>query len=360
MPGPGQTRSRRPTIRDVAAAAGVATSTASLVFSGKGPVAPATAARVHRAAAELGYAGPDPRAASLRRGRAGAVGVLVEGRLMHAFRDPYAVVLLDGLSQELEALGAGLLLIPHPVEQPSRALETVSGLAVDAFVFAMCTPQDPALIDHLVARDIPIVSTSRTDARVHQVLLDEAGATAAAVRHLHGLGHRRLAHLSMPPSPGAVGGLLTAADLAQATYGVTRDRARGFGDAAGEEAPIIAASATDVAAGRAATALLLDSPEPPTAIVAQSDQLAAGAVLAARDRGLRVPEDLSVVGFDAVDLPWLGQRLTTIDQHAEARGRAVGRVVRQVVEGPVPDPPLRQTTPTALRIGDTTGPPPTR
>ena len=76
------TRQARATLRDVADRAGVSTSTASLVFSGKGPVAPETAERVRAAAVQLGYAGPNPLASSLRHGRAGVVGVIVEGRLL--------------------------------------------------------------------------------------------------------------------------------------------------------------------------------------------------------------------------------------------------------------------------------------
>ncbi len=91
--------SRRPTLKDVAARAAVSVSTASLVFSGKGPVADETAERVRAAADELGYAGPDPVASSLRAGRSGVVAVIVDAPLTMALRDPYAVQVLDGLAQ---------------------------------------------------------------------------------------------------------------------------------------------------------------------------------------------------------------------------------------------------------------------
>ena len=104
-------RQPRVTLRAVADAAGVSTSTASLAFSGKGPVAAETVERVRAAAERLGYAGPDPLASQLRAGRSGVVGVVVEGRLGHAFRDPFAVSVLDGLSQVLDEVPAGILLI---------------------------------------------------------------------------------------------------------------------------------------------------------------------------------------------------------------------------------------------------------
>ena len=86
-------------------------STASLVFSGKGPVASSTAERVQAAATQLAYAGPDPLASSLRQGRAGTVAVIVEERLRDAFRDPFALAVLDGLAQELDAMGTSMLLV---------------------------------------------------------------------------------------------------------------------------------------------------------------------------------------------------------------------------------------------------------
>jgi DNA-binding LacI/PurR family transcriptional regulator len=97
----------RPTLAAVAARAGVSASTASLAFSGTGPVSDATRERVLAAARELGYGGPDPRARSLRRGRSGIVGVVSEERVRDAFHDPIKIAMLDGLSQELGAIDAG-------------------------------------------------------------------------------------------------------------------------------------------------------------------------------------------------------------------------------------------------------------
>ena len=101
----------RATLSTVAARAGVSSSTASLAFAGSSRVAPATVERVLRAADELGYAGPNPVAASLRTGRSGVVGAVVGERLLYAFRDPVAVQLLDGLTEELGKLDVGLLLL---------------------------------------------------------------------------------------------------------------------------------------------------------------------------------------------------------------------------------------------------------
>jgi len=352
--------SPRPTLRDVAERAGVAASTASLVYSGRGPVAASTAERVRRAAAELGYVGPDPRAASLRRGRAGAVGVLVEGRLLQAFRDPFAVAVLDGLAQELDAVPTGMLLVAQPFEEPGRAMEVVSGLAIDALVFSMCGPAESPLVDHLAARGVPMVGTGAPlDRRVRQVLIDEAGSQGEAVRHLQSLGHRRIGHVTMPMQPVTDGGPLRAADLDRAVYVDSRDRGRGFLQTAGRSAPMVEAATPDVEGGIAAARVLLDvaGADRPTAIAAQSDLLAAGVIQAAAGLGLRVPEDLSVTGFDGVSLPWLAAPLTTIDQHSEEKGRTLGRLVARLIDG-APDDQIEDVTlPTDLRVGGTTAPP---
>ena len=109
MSGPTPAASRQPTLADVAAAAGVSLSTASLAFSGNKPVSEPTRARVLAAAAELGYSGPNPLARNLRQGRSGVVGIAV-GRLSTAFRDPAALPMLDAVSDVLGTAGLGVLL----------------------------------------------------------------------------------------------------------------------------------------------------------------------------------------------------------------------------------------------------------
>lgn len=328
-------------------------STASLVYTGKKPVAEATAEKVRRAASELGYGGPDPRASSLRQGRSGVVGAVVPSRLLYAFRDPYAVLMFDGLTQELGETGSGLLLLPDA----SQATDATpgSGLAVDAVVFMLCTELGHPLVDELRARRIPMVATGAPKGSdIVQVLVDDRGASATAARHLRDLGHRRIGHVLMPLNVGNSTGIVDFSNVEGATYLNTRDRAYGVRDVLGEDVPMAEAAEPDVEEGRAAAGLLLDAPTPPTAIIAQSDLLAAGVIQAAEERGLRVPEDLSVTGFDGVELPWLGRTLTTIDQHPTEKGRLVGSLVRRLLEG---ETVADVHAPADLRIGDTTAPP---
>jgi DNA-binding LacI/PurR family transcriptional regulator len=285
--------------------------------------------------------------------------VLVEGRLLQAFRDPYAVIVLDGLAQELDAIPTGMLLVAQPFDEPDRAMEVVTGLAIDAFVFSMCGPAESPLVDHLAARGIPMTGTGAPlDRRVCQVLIDEAGSQGEAVRHLRSLGHRRIGHVTMPMRPVVDGGRLRPSDLDRAVYVDSRDRARGFLATAGRRAPMVEAVMPDVEGGMAAARLLLDVPDEarPTAVAAQSDLLAAGVIQTAAELGLRVPDDLSVTGFDGVSLPWLAAPLTTIDQHAEEKGRALGRLIARLLDGVPADQIGDVTIATDLRIGGTTAP----
>ena len=362
VPRPRQPRAerpdRRPTLRDVAQRAGVSTSTASLVFSGKGPVAGATAERVRAAAADLGWAGPDPTASSLRQGRVGTVAVVVEGPLRNAFHDPFALGVLDGLSEELDAAGRSMLLVAQPVDDPERAVTQLATLAVDAAVFPLCGALENPLVAHLVARGVPMVgSGAPVHASVAHVLTDEVAAMGLTTHHVLDLGHTRVAHLAMHLSRQPVAGPVSDADLAAADYPDAAGRVRGFRAVAGRDAPVVQARELSVEAGTEAALLLLDVPENerPTAIVAQADLLAAGAVRAAESLGLRVPEDVTVTGFDGVELPWLDHTLTTVLQPGAGKGRALGAMVRRALDGqPVADEPF----PVSLRVGTTSAPPP--
>ncbi|GAB2765911.1 substrate-binding domain-containing protein [Terrabacter koreensis] len=350
----------RPTLRDVAERSGVSVSTASLVFSGKGPVAAATAERVRTAAAELGFTGPNPLGSSLRQGRAGAVAVLVEGRLQQAFRDPFAVAVLDGLAEELERVPTGMLLLAQPSGDPASVVPQLAGLALDALVFSLCGPGEQPAVEHLAARGIPMFSTGvPADRRITQVRIDERGSFAEVSRHVQALGHRRVASVAMPLAGTGEPGPVREELAVEKDAGIPSiGRLLGFRDVFGPDATVVQTSdGSSVEGGIVAGRALLDVPESrrPTAIVAQSDVIAAGVIIAAEELGLRVPDDLSVTGFDGVDLPWLPHRITTVDQRGRERGRMIGRLVRRRLDGARP---RSATAPVSLREGTTTGPPP--
>ena len=345
---------RRATIADVAREAGVAASTASVVFSGRTPVAPATKERVLAAAARLGYTGPDPRAASLRRGRSGIVGVVLQEPLGTAFLDPVMTLMMDGLTEGVASLGAGLLLLRDSGNAAEPSLLTAP---LDAAVLIGCSGDTRDAVNLLSGRGVPVVVIEGDAGEsVPRVRLDNREAQRQLASHLAGLGHRDVAVVSLPTTSARVPGWVDAAREAEMTVDVTRDRLRGVREVF-PDAPVYAARASLIDEGLAAgRAVLRDLPSRPTAILAQSDLLAAGVIRAAQEAGLRVPEDVSVTGFDGVDVDGLAPYvLTTAEQPAAEKGRAAGGIVTAMLSA-APAASLYLTC--RFRLGNTTGPAP--
>jgi len=355
---------RRATLADVARAAGVAPSTASLAFSGSGRVSPAARDRVLAAAAELGYGGPDPVARSLRSGRSGVVAVVVGERLGYAFRDPVMVQFLDGLSEELGHLDANMLLVAGEAALPSPAPGRTAGLPMDAAVMSDCGFASGDLVAALQRRGVPVVGVDhRPAAGVPVVGIDDAGATRELVGHLLDLGHRALGVVTLPLRLDGHRGVLDEPSVAVrgGGGGVAVERLAGV-RAALANRPDVAVTVVEAAGnlveeGELAVGTLLGVPGwRPTAVVAQSDVLALGCLRAASTRGLTVPRELSVAGFDGVDLHLFdGTELTTVVQPARDKGREAGRVVTALLAGGTP---ADVRLPVRVRIGTTTAPPP--
>ncbi|MFT4220423.1 MAG: LacI family DNA-binding transcriptional regulator [Microbacterium sp.] len=323
---------RRATIADVAREAGVAPSTASVVYSGKAAVADATRARVLEAAARLGYTGPDPRAASLRRGRSGIVGVVFGEHLGRAFLDPVKTLMMDGLAEAVAPLGAGLLLLR---DEPAAAdAPTLTTAPVDAAVLINCSARLRGSLAAARARGIPLVVVEGDAGEgVPRIDLDNREAQRQAASHLRGLGHESAVTVTLPPHAGWRRGWMSDDD-ASAAFNVTRDRLAGVRDVY-PRAPAFAAETTSIDEGVAAGRVLFAGPAArPTAVIAQSDLLAAGVIRAAEEAGLRVPADVSVTGFDGIVVDGLAPyRLTTLVQPAAEKGRAAGVIVSTMLEG---------------------------
>ncbi|MDT3345299.1 LacI family DNA-binding transcriptional regulator [Microbacterium aquilitoris] len=341
--------SRRATISDVAREAGVSASTASVVFSGKVAVSDTTRAKVMQAADALGYTGPDPRAASLRTGRAGVVAVLFRERLGVAFRDPVTTAMMDGLTDALGPIGAGILLLTD--EGPAESGPTLTTAPLDAAILLGCNEILQSSVDVLRRRGIPVVVIEGdAGSDVPRVLLDNVDAQRAAAEHVRSLGHDDVALVTLSTDATRARGFID--DSAPITVEVTRDRLRGAREVF-PDAPAYAVSESSIDEGLAAGRVLLAG-DRPTAIMAQSDLLAAGVIRAAEEAGLRVPEDLSVTGFDGITVDGLAPyALTTLEQDSLAKGRAAGEAVVAMLDG---RGPASVTLTCTFRRGNTTGP----
>src|SRR6476469_5456134 len=195
----------RATVSDVAREAGVSPSTASVVFSGKTPVSDSTRTRVVEAAARLGYTGPDPRAASLRRGRSGIVGVVFEEHLGTAFLDPVKTLMMDGLADAVAPLGAGLLLLRD--QESIGAGAALMTAPVDAAVLVGCSGLLRESLETVKARGIPvIVIEGDAGVGVPRIGLDNREAQRQAASHLRALGHSNVAIVTLPTGTGSARG----------------------------------------------------------------------------------------------------------------------------------------------------------
>lgn len=344
----------RPTLADVAARAGVSASTASLAFSGSGPVSDATKARVLDAATALGYAGPDPRARSLRRGRSGIVGVVLEERVRAAFLDPVKIQTLDGITEGIAPLGAGLLLLTDTGAAGGQAVG-IESAPVDAVVLIGCSPRLAHSVEVLRRRGIPAVAIEgKTDEDIPEISIDNRNATRRGAEYLRELGHTEVSLVTLPLDAERTRGPLTAELERDSTTAVATERLAGaravFPDATG-----LAAAASSIEEGlEAGRALLADPANRPTAIIAQSDLLAAGVIQAAEELGIAVPRELSVLGFDGIRVDGLQHDLTTLVQPSVAKGRAAGEALVRMLAG---EPAASVAFVSTLHIGDTTAPP---
>jgi DNA-binding LacI/PurR family transcriptional regulator len=324
--------SRRATIADVAREAGVSASTASVVFSGKTPVSEATRSRVLAAAAALGYTGPDPRAASLRLGRSGIVGVVFQDHLGRVFLDPVVRHMMDGLADAVAPLGAGLLLLRDDEPQEGVSSEpSITTAPLDAAVLIGCSGRMRDQLEVLEARGIPVV-VIEGDAGpgVPRIDLDNREAQREIALHVRRLGHTDVVVLALSADAARTPGWIR--DDQDIVTDVTRVRLSGARDVF-PDAHAFATGASSIDEGLAAGRAILAAGVP-TAVIAQSDLLAAGMIRAAEEAGLRVPEDISVTGFDGVTVDGLAPyELTTMAQPATDKGRAAGEAVAAQLDG---------------------------
>lgn len=356
-PMPGRGRQGRATIADVAAAAGVSTSTASLVFRSSDRVSPGTRDRVLAAAAELGYQGPHPVASSLRSGRSGIVGIVIAERVRQAFQNPVAVATMDGLSDVLDREGFGQLLLPGRADPVPDRPDPLRMLPVDAVVFATRGEEFDDLLPVVRARGVPIVGIEGPHADgVTLVEIDDVGGMTAMAQYVAGLGHQRVGvimrttRLGRAVQPGPLEPIGARLDeiLNRTIRGRLEAVQRIFPAAVRVEA-----GGRDADAGAAAASLLLTQPDRPTALLAQNDQLASGALAAAAALRLDVPGELTITGFDGVEMPWLSRRLTTVRQPLQERGRRAGELVTALLRGE--QVPARTVLPVELVRGETAG-----
>jgi LacI family transcriptional regulator len=342
----------RPNIHELARLSGVSVGTVSRALNGYTDVRAETRERILRIAQELDYT-PSASARTLVTQRSHVVGVFLETGEGHPdLQHPFFHEVLGGIKAFAGPAGYDLLLFAS--ERPGNGFGAHSYLKrcrhhnVDGAVLMGLDADDPE-VRRLVRSDVATVGVDilLEGPVTTSVASDNEAGAAAAVRHLHELGHRRIAHITglLDKRPGA--DRLRGYRHELQRLGVTpRDEYVQFGD-------------FYVESGHRGMQALLALDEPPTAVFAGADLTALGAIHAAGEAGLEVPRDLSVVGFDDIQLaPYLHPPLTTLRQAKASLGREAGRaLIRHIEEEP--DVPAAVTLPVELIVrGSTAAPAP--
>jgi len=308
-------------LKDISLKCGVSVATVSKAINNKSDVSDETKEQILKAARELGYC---LSARTLNATRTYSIGVLFVDEANSGFTHDYFAVVLDSFKRTVEDRGYDITFINCSTKQPHRAtyLEQCRRHGFDGVVMASidfgCEE-----VRELVASDIPLVTIDHVFDNRISIMSDNMGGMSELTEYIISKGHRRIAYIHGTPST------------------VTSGRLAGFFRTAeryGIEIPdeyVVEVPYRNVDATYLATESVLGLRKPPTCIVFSDDFAAMGGLNAIRARGLRVPEDVSVAGFDGmVALQYLDPKLTTIIQDTEAIGTAAGRKLTDLIENP--------------------------
>jgi DNA-binding LacI/PurR family transcriptional regulator len=300
-----RTGDKRPTIHDVAARAGVSKSLVSLALRGSSKVSDTSREAIEKAAAELGYR-PNAQARSLADRRSRTIGIN-----MAELDNPIFPQMLSGAHSVIRARGYNTMLVSGERDPELESTELAKLLEFQVEGLMLISHRLPASTVRSLAADVPtVVLTLRgiTGPGIDTVTTNDEAGARMAMQHLFELGHTRIAHIS--------GGTLEPGVVRERVY---REQMEGAGLTASIR---VAPGDLTNLGGLEAARFMLEDGEPPTAIFASNDISAIGAMAACQEYGLRVPEDISIVGYDGVALGALRTlSLTTIAQPLTELGR---------------------------------------
>jgi LacI family transcriptional regulator len=322
---------RRPTQVDVARLAGVSRATVSYVLngqtSGRVPISEETRKRVLEAIAELNYV-PDARAQALRSGATKTVGLIIPD-----IHNPHFWEVADGVEQAASAVGYHILLssIPPEREYAEEVFQDLSHRRIDGLImvpsFIYRSAEAQKTLAGLLERGVPVVGMMAEHGAAHynidRVISDYRSATLEIMQHLISLGHRRIGFIYGIAMP----------DLGNDRLQSYRESLEAAGIPA--DPTLVVQCGSNIEDSYQAALQLLDLPERPTAILAINDFLAIGVIRAINDRGLRIPQNISVFGYDDIPLSkYLVPRLSTASKDGDLMGREAMRLLLARLEQP--------------------------
>ena len=326
------------TIRDLAKRVGLSMSAVSKALNGYPDVSETTRQLVQKAAQELNYT-PNVHARALKSKRSYNLGVLFSDDSQSGLTHPFFSIVLEAFKKEAENNGYDITFIGHRLGQTGITyLDHCRSRELDGVCVAN-TDFEADEIQMLVDSDLPLVSIDNVFPNRSCVLADNAGGMAQLVRYVIDQGHRKIAYVHGPASA------------------VTNARVKAFLDAARERGVSVPSAYlrqceyTNPQSCYEATRQLLALKDPPTCVLLCDDFSAPGAITAARTANIRIPDDLSIAGYDGIgQMQSFHPRLTTVDQNAGQIGQAAAQMLIAQIEGA---PPETRTIPTRLIPGET-------
>lgn len=315
------------TLEDIGRLAGVSRSTVSRVINDQGNVKPDVRQRVLEVIGRTGYT-PNAAARSLVSGRSGLIGLVIPSRVHSLFEDPYFGRLIQGISAATNRAGMSLtlFLLENEADEETLYPQIANPGFLDGVLVTATRMRDP-LLAQLAFGEIPVVVIGHPDiAGMSYVDVDNHGGARSVARYLCELGYRRLGLIGAPNDTMAGLDRLNGFVQGLAEYGIALDPSLRYDGDFSE------------ASGHAAMARLI--PERPDAVFAASDTMALGALRAIRDAGLRVPDDIALVGFDgSAAAETTNPPLTTALQDVHESGRravaALDRLIADSAAGPI-------------------------
>jgi len=346
-------RTIRARIADVAREAGVSKTAVSFAFNSPDRLAPETANRIRVVADQLGYS-PHPVARMLTQRQTLTIGVLTPQALSVVFSNPFFGAFTEGVAMVAEESGYAL----HFISPLHGSLARAMGRAIVDGVVAIGLSDDHPEVEEIRRAGVPIVLVDSTALADHDSIeVDDAGGARAAAEHVIALGHRDVLIIGVePPLP----------SRAMEAVSVTGRRLSGYREAfaaIGADIPDerVVVGPASIAGGVAALNGAWDDGFRPTAVLAMSDAMAIGALRALRDMRLTIPGDVSVVGFDDIDLAQhVDPPLTTVHQPIRRKGEEAVRLLLTVVKRRDLAKPEHRRLETRLIVRGSTGPVPHR
>ncbi len=310
------------TIYDLAKKTGFSSTTVSKALNNYPDVSQKTKKAILQTAAEMGYL-PNAHAQSLSTKKSWTIGVMFSEANEVGMKHPFFNAIIESFRKHVEKEGYDLILASRNLRNRDTSyLEHFLYRGVDGIVVICSDPNDPQ-VQEMIKSNLPIVVIDMSNQNCSVVLSDNLSGVEQAITYLHSLGHSKIAHIAGDSSIHAGKVRIEGFQKAMNKLGLTI-----------HEKYLVNGGLFSIQEGAKAMEKLLDLKEPPTAVFIAGDHMAIGAMEVAKSRGIRIPDDISIVGYDDIEMAsYVTPKLTTVRQDTDVLGvRAAQLLIKQMVQ----------------------------